>query len=691
MAEFNSTQPSFSSGIISTELFSRIDYSKLASGLRQCENWIIRPAGGAEYRSGTKYICETKYQDKETVLIPFIENRDCGYCIEFGEGYIRFYKDGERIEKDGVPVELETTFKQDELKNIKYAQLKNKMYIVHKNHAPMVLTRNSDTCWSIVFIDFNTNVAQPDTIALQAGTPKKSDTVVNYDKWQYAVSMVDENGNESIAKKTGTITSDIDLVNQNIDISITTPEGVNKNWSIYIYRVFRGEFYFMYKLECEDGKRTYELKDISFQLDTTKSIKRPFTAFDDENYPSCVGFWNQRLIFAGTKNNPNTIYGSRVGVYNDFTNTILNNDDEAFELTFNSGSNDTITDIVPMDDLIVTTQSKIWRVVGSTVKNMSAYIESYSGSSGLRPFVYKKSILYIDSSLNTVSNFIYSYELNGYMGQNLDILCRELMDGYVINDISFRDTPFGVLYCVRSDGVLLGLTYLKEENVYAWHKHVTNGSFENICSVDKSKDDEVYAIVSRNGKKYVEIFQNQIDTSEGINESFHLDCATRYLSNEGVSEISGLDRFNGMEVTVMADGNETCGVLVEDGKIELERLSYNVLVGLPYTGILEPIPVDLKFGSGSSSVGLNRRITKATIRYYRTRGLWYGTDENKMYQIKPYTYGTFGDNIPLETSTLNTEVTDTYKEDTRFIIMQKSPFPAMIQSITLGINYGEKN
>jgi hypothetical protein len=691
MVEFNSTQPSFSSGIISTELFSRIDYSKLASGLKQCENWIVRPAGGAEYRTGTSFICETKYPDKKTALIPFLESRDCGYCLEFGEGYIRFYKDGKRIEKEGVPVELETTFKEDEVSEIKVAQNKNQLYIVHRNHSPMVLTRKSDRCWSLDFVDFNPNVPKVSSVTAKALTAQKTDSIVKYDLWQYAVSVVDPDGNEGIATYSGTVSSDIDLVNQNIEVSFDVPAGVKEGSFFNIYRIFRGNFYFIYKLRYDSSKTSYTLTDISFQADTTQSVKEPFSGFVDGDYPSAVGFWNQRLILASTKSKPNTIFGSRVGEYNDFTNTILNNEDEAFELTFSSGGNDTITDVIPLDDLIAVTESKIWRVVGTSPKSMQAYIESYSGSSGLRPFAHKKSILYVDSSLNTVSNFIYSYELNGYTGQNLDVLCRDLMDGYTLKDITLKDTPFGVLYCVRNDGVLLGLTYLKEENVYAWHKHTTQGLFENVCCVNKAKDDEVYTIVCRDGKRYVEMFQNQIDITEGVNESFHLDCATRFLSDEGVMSVSGLDRFNEKTVTVMADGNEMCGVVVNDGMVLFDRPYKNILVGLPFVGILEPIATDLKFSSGSSSVGLNRRITKATIRYYRSRGLWYGASENKMYQIKTYTNETFGEEIPLESNTLNTEVTDTYKAETRFVIMQKSPFPAMIQSITLGMNYGEKN
>lgn len=754
MADFNSTQPSFSAGIISTELFSRIDFSKLSSGVKQCENWEIRPAGGAAYRTGTKFVAEVKDSTSNVNMIEFSESKENGYALEFGDRYIRFYKNGEQLKDEGEPVEVTTTYTSSEIADIKYAQYKNQMYLVHPNHKPAILQRNSDTDWTLTDMVFNPNVPSVSSVSIEALRPKESSAVVEYDDWQYAVAIEDKDGNEGLAVKSNKITSDIDLVNQNIKVTFTVPDTVTEGSKLIIYRIFRGDFFFVYKMDYVVGTTTYELKDVSFQADTTRSIKEPFTAFDDDNYPAAVGFWNQRLIFANTPKKPNAIYGSYVGVFDDFTNTILYNSDEAFELELNSGTTDEITDLVPMDDLIIMTQSKIWRVVGSSPSNMQAYIESYSGSSGIRPYVYKKSILYIDSSYNTVSNFIYSYELNGYVGQNLDTLCRDLLDGHTLTSVSFRNTPYGILYAVRNDGVMLALTYLKEENIYAWHKHTTDGEFLNVCSVDKQLYDQVYVVVKRGDKKYIELFVDHINVDQDVDESWHLDCASRHVEttpyyawqNESdeiiytasatpstndavysdlmetsagtvtsysdgivtfdgdeyyrysaadgtkqVASITGLSRFNGRKITVMADRNEYKDMEVSNGTVILERPASNILAGLPYVGILEPIPVDIKFQDSGTTVGLNRRISKATIRYFRTRGLWYGTSLKKLYQIKPYVYEDIGEDIPLETNVLNVEVSDTYKTESAFMIVQKSPFPALVQSITMGMNYGEKN
>lgn len=910
MAKTNITQPSFSSGIISTELFSRIDFSKVTSGLKECLNWVVRPAGGVIYRVGTRYIAPTKYPLKQVSLIPFVFNRRDSLCLELGDNYIRFYKNGELILKDNQPYEIATTYTENEVSAIKFAQNKNSMYLVHPNHPPAVLERTSDDNWTLRDLKFNPDFPTVKDLKITSNAAKETNKVVKYDDWQYAVSIVNNDDIEGLPVYSGKLSNDIDLLNQSIKVSFKRPDNYTDIKKFNIYRIKGGDFYLCYAINYED-KDEFSFTDISFAVDTTVMPKEPFSKFKAGNYPAAVGIHNQRLVLANTQENPYTFWMSRVKELEDFTTTPYNSADDSIELTLNSGTVDAITDIIPMDDLILFTEGKVWRVTGTSTKDMAAYIESYSGSCGLRPFATKKSILYVDSSRNTVSNFVYSYELNGYSGQNLDILARDLLDGFYVKDVSFRDTPYGVMYAVRSDGTLLGLTYLREENIYAWHKHKTpDGFFRNICSVDSEENDNVYVVVERDGQCYVEMFGSYINNVQDINDSWHLDCATRvvsgwqkwkneqvktdsrtFLSYKGqtkiettdityyafkygadasayytqygktpnygegqcwayldgnlpvyapsnvketdfvkwnwnpemrtrvpandvhfhyetvttpsksdiyveqlsvgatayiksgdeyisvgaitgyddnnvyfegftyvrtpsgdvtvgdnysevtyrytegeptvggaaydsvhrgtlytvtsvgtgaividgvqymldstdeaaIEEVSGLDRFEGKNVTILADTNVYRDERVTNGKISLPIPAKNVLVGLPYEGIIETIPQELKYSSGSSTVGVNRKIDDGVLSYYRSRGLWYGRNVDKLYEIKPYTQITYGENIPLETGKLTLKVADGFSMESSFVVAQKNPFPALVQSITLGSTYNGKN
>lgn len=912
MVNINNTQSSFSGGIISTELFSRLDFSKVLTGLKQCDNFAVRPAGGVIYRAGTKYVADAKYNDKNVGLIPFVYNKNDGICLEVGHQYIRFHKDGEPIKDgDGNIIEIATTYLSDEVLDIKYAQDKNTIYLVHQNHCPAMLKRISDTSWVLTDMVFNPPVVKVPSVTIAKGTAKNAGAVVDFDKWQYAVSVVDNDDNEGLPVYSNIISSDVDLANQNITVTFNNPADSSNVKKFNIYRIKGGVFLWVYVLDYVSGTSPYSLKDIGLGADASKSVKEEFTDFNNGNYPGAVGIWNQRMLFAKLKNDPNKFLGSCVGAFQDFTNTYLNGANEALSLTLNSGTNDTITDIVPLDDLMLLTESKAWRVTGMTPSNMKAYIESYSGSSGINPAVSQKSILYVDSSKNTIRNFIYSYELNGYSGQNLDILSRDLFDGYNINNVTLKNAPYSVFYCTRNDGTLLGLTYLKEENIYAWHSHTTSGGkFEDVCSIEKNMNDQVYCVVNRNGNKYIEMFKDNINISETIDDSWHLDCATRFIADSrewkntssetvsttylaytgvtttdtyyawrekyriwtlkhrieywsdyyfysknvnennvnnryatpsfsattnknnlsklssatalpvssetigyqsypssnftstltpeisniyivnaiigapvykkdgsnfiqiGVIEsisgtsltfngfsysrfttndktvskttsvdsylytfgevevgylaytdiektssysitavgnntitangklynfhsgnigsietVSGLSRFNDKTVTALIDGNVYNNISVSNGNASLPVAGKNVLIGLSYRGIIETIPQEIKYGSGSSSVGANRKIFDGVLSYQKTRGLKYGKDVDNLFEIKPYTNVTFGEEIPLESGNIVLRVSSGFNNETSFVVVQDNPLPALIQSVTLGTSY----
>lgn len=908
MVNINNTQSSFSGGIISTELFSRLDFSKVLTGLKQCDNFAVRPAGGVVYRAGTKYVAGAKYNDKNVALIPFVYNKNDGVCLEVGHQYIRFHKDGDPVkDSNGNIIEIATTYLSDEVSDIKYAQDKNTIYLVHQNHCPAMLKRISDTSWVLTDMVFNPPVVKVPSVTIAKGTAKNASAVVDFDKWQYAVSVVDNDDNEGLPVYSNIISSDVDLANQNITVTFNNPEDSSNVKKFNVYRIKGGVFLWVYVLDYVSGTSPYSLKDIGLGADASKSVKEEFADFNNGNYPGANGIWNQRMLFAKLKNDPNKFLGSCVGAFQDFTNTYLNGANEALSLTLNSGTNDTITDVVPLDDLMLLTESKAWRVTGMTPNNIKAYIESYSGSSGINPAVSQKSILYVDSSKNTIRNFIYSYELNGYSGQNLDILSRDLFDGYNINNVTLKNAPYSVFYCTRNDGTLLGLTYLKEENIYAWHSHTTSGGkFECVCSIEKNMNDQVYCVVNRNGNKYIEMFKDNINISETIDDSWHLDCATRFIADSrewkntssetvsttylaytgvtttdtyyawrsklniiggemwsdyyfyskninendvnnryatpsfsattnkndlsklssttalpggprtvgyesypssnftststpeisnvyivnaiigapvykkegddfiqiGVIEsisgtsltfngfsysrfttndevvskttsvdgylytfgeveagdlayadiektssysitavgnntitangklynfhsenigsietVSGLSRFNDKTVTALIDGNVYNNISVSNGDAVLPVAGKNVLIGLSYRGIIETIPQEIKYGSGSSSVGANRKIFDGVLSYQKTRGLKYGKDVDNLFEIKPYTNVTFGEKIPLESGNIVLRVSSGFNNETSFVVVQDNPLPALIQSVTLGTSY----
>lgn len=143
------SQVSFAAGELAPSLWGREDLAKYAVGLRTLKNFTVHPHGGVSNRAGMRCVAETKYADKAVRLVPFEYSDTDAYLLEFGDEYVRFYKNGAQLVKDGSPYELETPYLEGELSALSFAQSADVLFIVHPNHPPMELARYSDTNWTL--------------------------------------------------------------------------------------------------------------------------------------------------------------------------------------------------------------------------------------------------------------------------------------------------------------------------------------------------------------------------------------------------------------------------------------------------------------------------------------------------------------------------------------------------------------
>lgn len=148
MAYFPS-QVSFAAGELAPSLYGREDLAKYAVGLRTLKNFTVHPHGGVSNRAGTRYVAEAKHAGKAVRLVPFEYSDTDAYLLEFGDEYVRFYKNGAQLVKDGSPYELETPYLEGELRALSFAQSADVLFIVHPNHPPMELARYADTNWTL--------------------------------------------------------------------------------------------------------------------------------------------------------------------------------------------------------------------------------------------------------------------------------------------------------------------------------------------------------------------------------------------------------------------------------------------------------------------------------------------------------------------------------------------------------------
>ncbi len=611
----NTVQPAFVAGVWSPALGMRIDLQKYALALASCENCIIHPHGGISNRGGTEYCIEAKYPHGEVRLIQFQFNTEQSYVLEFGEKYIRVHKDGGLItnpETDEV-VEITTDYLGSDLKKIRFKQSADKLYLVHPLYQPATLSRFDHHLWEFNNMLFGSSLATPVITSSTDGTNIESVTkYTELGSIKYKVTAYNEN-DESIP-------TDIVLGGEGEVIKWEPVEGAI---GYSVYRNDYGTYGWIKDVpDCE-----YKVKETKPDLKST--IPVPCNPFEDGFYPSIVEFHEERLILGNTNKRPNTFWGSRTGNFTNFNKSEPLRDDDSYEFTITSGQLNGITAMVSMDALMLLTAGAEHKVTGIgdkgiTPSSVMRKRQSGNGSAPIEPLLINDSIIYISNACNAVQDMAYKLEADGYQSNDLSILATHLFKGKKIVAWAFQRNPDSIIWCVRDDGVLLGLTYKKDQQVWAWHHHSTQGRYKDVCvASDGDGSDEVYFVIEReiNGttKKYIERLHERLKDND-IRNSFFVDSGMSLISETEVSSLSKLEHLAGMEVVGVADGSPIKGVVTPEGTFELPQPARQIQIGLGYESLIESMEINISTENGSS-LGKIIDITKVYVAMENTATL----------------------------------------------------------------------
>jgi hypothetical protein len=261
-------------------------------------------------------------------------------------------------------------------------------------------------------------------------------------------------------------------------------------------------------------------------------------------YPSTTTYFQQRKWYAGPTNFPETLYASKPGAYKNFDRSVPTVDDDSLELTLASLQVNNIKWMIPMPGgLVVLSGGGAWQISGGdqnapvTPTTAQATAQAYNGCSDVPPIVINYDVLYVQSKGSIVRDLAYNFFANIYTGTDLSILSNHLFDPRRITEWAWAEEPHKIIWAVRDDGILLSLTFLKEQEVYGWARHDTQGSFRSVCTITEGQIDATYFVVERyiNGEtvKFVErfacrSFPNATELPAGSNtqveESFHVDA-----------------------------------------------------------------------------------------------------------------------------------------------------------------------
>lgn len=367
-----------------------------------------------------------------------------------------------------------------------------------------------------------------------------------------------------------------------------------------------------------------------------------FSAWNDLfGYPRCVGFFQDRLMLGASKAQPYMVWASRTGDYPNFSvekvsGTIT--DDSAVALSFISREQKDIQHIAPAADLIVMTSGNEWLLSGSetlTPTKATPKPQSSRGSSEIVPILIGTRIIYVQKNGRTVRDMGYSFESDAYDGMDLTLLAKSLTNGKSIVGAAYMQDPDSRLYFVRSDGVMLCLSYVQDQKVYAWSHLVTDGKYKSVVNITGAED-VVYAVVERtlNGKtvKTIERFTGSAETT-APNDYVLLD-ASMVIENEVPRDAGIAAHLSNMTVGVLGDGRYYEDIQVdESGNFKIPDEVHRMVVGLPFTMKIVLPNIDIQTQNGTIQ-GRYKKVSSVTLRLVNSLGGYLGGSESLMDEIK---------------------------------------------------------
>lgn len=731
MPNVKTLQRSFGGGEVTPEFFGRIDDVKYQSGAAKMRNYISLPHGPAQNRPGFAFVRAVKTATKKTRLIPFSYSTTQTMVLEFGEGYVRFHTQGATLLSPtpaawsnatayaigdlalysgtkyyciqahtnqtppnasywyALPAtgeyEIPAPYAEADLFDIHYVQSADVLTLVHPSHAPRELRRYGATNWQLKIISFVPDLSTPTGVTVTATRAASPTNLIDY---FYKVTAVSDTGLDESLASTAAQTDITNNLLQTGAYNTITWSAVTGAKRYNIYKESNGLCGYIGQT---DG---LTFKDDNITADIGKTPPEQYAPFGSAtNYPGAVSYFEQRRCFAGTTSKPQNIWMTRSGTESNMSYSLPTRDDDSINFKVATREANTIRHIVPMDNVVLLTSSGEFRVTSInsdalTPSTISVRPQSYIGANNVQPLIINSNLLYAAARGGHVRELAFNYQAQGYVTGDLSLRAPHLFDGLDITDAAYVKSIHPLAWFVSSNGKLLGLTYVPEQAVGAWHWHDTDGAFESVAAVAEGTEDALYAVVKRtiNGqtKRYVERMAPRLFGDQ--ENAFYVDSGLTY-SGTATTTITGLSHLEGKTVSILADGAVHPRRVVSSGTITLDNAAEKVHVGLPITADLQTLPlamqIDTAFGQGRY-----KNVNKVWLRVYRSSGIFVGPNENNLTEAKQRSTEMYGTPPALKSEEIPVMITPSWGDGAQVFIRQTDPLPLTIVSLTLEVAIG---
>jgi hypothetical protein len=635
-----------------------------------------------------------------------------------GSGFTAYTSGG----TSGKIVEVTTTYTEAQVFELNHVQSADVLYLAHKDHEPAKLTRATATSFTLTDIDFvdgpwldeNTtdttmyaSAATGSGVTITASADVfSSDDVGRFIRFREILEIVHDEWAASTSYNDGDTVRYNGHVYEQVTGSTRTSgntppvhlSGTETYGSIdweYLHDEFGHVRITGFTSATvvtadvhEDQFGNSRLPDSS--IGAANANKRwSLGAFGgDQGYPRAVAFYEERLYFAGTTGQPQTIFGSQTA---DFENmTPGTNDDDAINVTIASDQVNVIKHMIQGRFLQLLTTSAEFTLSGGTgtqpvtPTNVNVLRETTFGSSDVRPIRAGSSTILIQKGQEKVKEVTFDLDTDGLVGRDLTILAEHIARGG-LTDMIWQQEPELILWFVRTDGTLIGLSYDPQNQTIGWHTHPmsNSGIVESITAIPSGAEDQVYLSVKRtiDGSTVRHIvFMENIYFGTDVTDAFYVDSGLTY-DDTATTTISGLNHLEGETVQILADGAAHADKVVSGGVVTLDRSASTVHVGYSYDSKVQTLRLEGGADDGVSQ-GKIKRIHGITVRFLDTVGAEMGPDENNLDRL-PFRDSSMAmdEAVPMFDGDKEISFPSGYDNDARVFVRQTQPLPMTILAV----------
>jgi len=333
-----------------------------------------------------------------------------------------------------------------------------------------------------------------------------------------------------------------------------------------------------------------------------------------------------------------------------------------------------------------------------TPTNIDRDFDTSAGSAAIAPVETENATLFVQRHSRKLKELAYSLEADGMRSPDMTIRASHITKTG-IKSLAYQKEPWSVIWGCRNDGLLIAMTYEREEKVVGWHRHPLGGAFnggaavvEELISIPGDGRDEPYLVVKRtiNGatKRDIERSEAHDEDEDDPVDALYVDGGFTY-SGVPTSVITGLDPLEGETVQVLADGARHPDVVVTGGQITLDYDASKAQIGLGFRWVLVP----QRFIAGSregTSMGKTKRYDKVDVFMHRTMDVSMGPDLDHLEEVNfRQTSDAMDAAVPLFTGVKPITYPGNYEKDGSVYLTGSGPFPATITNMIPRIGNNE--